>query len=181
MKKAFVAETNQEYQEFLNSEGVLPPSSLTEKILTSVRKDLNPNSWFVFSKMALIHFTSGLFTLSICPQFGVSLFGDRVGVTKYFMNLGQYGCIAACGAFFVGISLLLTGLILKREELKRLREHELLQLSAVIFLSLGAFVMADAEILIGFGIAWAIGSLLGGLAMIELSWLIRQRFVGLSS
>ena len=181
MKMKFLSDTNQEFQEFLNPDDTDPSPALSEKVLNFVKRDLNPNAWLVFSKMALIHFTSGIFTLSICPQFGVRLFGEGLGMMRYFMIFGRYGCIAACGAFFIGVSILLTGISLKREELRKLREHELLQLSGVIFLSLGAFVMADAEILIGFGFAWALGSFLGGLTMLELSWVIRQRVLSLGS
>ena len=83
--------------------------------------------------------------------------------------------MAACGAFFVGVSLLVAALVLNREEVRTLRAHPWLQLAALVFLSLGAFIMADAEILLGFALAWVVGSLAGGFAALELGWQLRAR------
>jgi hypothetical protein len=97
---------------------------------------------------------------------------------KFFMNFGEYGCTIICGGFFVGASVFASSIWLRSEELKVLRKHRLLQVTALTFLSLGAFIMLDSEIIFGFAAAWALGSIAGGIAMLELGrWFkLRMRF-----
>lgn len=174
MASKFIEEMNRDYQEFMASSDVKPPEKLRDSIFSVVHRDLNPNPWQIFAKISLIHFFVGVVTLSLCPQFGVRVFGEGMGLMHLFTAFGTYGCMAACGAFFVGSSLLVSAFILNRDELRVLRKHRLLQVAAITLLSLGAFIMADAEILLGFGLAWAVGSVLGGMAMIELGSLLRK-------
>lgn len=177
MTSKFLEETNSEFREFMEATPIPPPRNVQEKIFALVHQDLNPSAWFVFSKMALIHLLSGLITLSLCPQFGFRIFGEGLGIMKVFLPLGAYGCIALCGAFFVGISLFASGIILQPEELKALRNHRWLQISALTFLSLGALLMTDTEILFGFASAWVVGSILGGAAMLEFSLFVRRAII----
>lgn len=174
MSSKFLEETNKEFKDFSESDPVSPPKQVTDQILSMVHRDLNPNAWLIFAKLSLIHFGAGIITLSLCPQFGVRLFGEGPGLMKFFLNFGTYGCIALCGAFFVGVSLFISGLVLGREELRVLRRHKVLQISALTLLSMGAFIMADAEILFAFAAAWVLGSMIGGMAMLELGWLLRK-------
>ena len=174
MDSKFIEEMNRDYQEFMTSSEVRAPEKLRDNILSVVHRDLHPNAWQIFSKISLIHFFVGVVTLSLCPQFGVRIFGEGMGLMRLFASFGTYGCMAACGAFFVGTSLLVSAFILNRDELRVLKKHRLLQVAAITLLSLGAFIMADAEILFWFGLAWGLGSLLGGLAMLELGAFLRK-------
>ncbi len=173
MTSKFLEETNNDFQDFMEAESINPPRELQDKIFTRVHRDLNPNAWFIFSKLSLIHLTVGLVTLSLCPQFGVRIFGEGLGVMRFFLPFGTYGCISLCGAFFVGASLFASSIFLRPEEIRVLRGHRLLQISALTLLSLGAFIMLDAEILVGFALAWIVGSILGGIAMLELGRYVR--------
>lgn len=173
MTSKFLEETNKDYREFMEAEPINPPREVREHIFSLVHRDLNPNPWLIFSKLSLIHLAMGLVTLSLCPQFGVRIFGEGLGVMRFFLPFGTYGCIALCGAFFVGASLFASSIILRPEELRVLRGHRLLQISALTFLSLGALVMLEAEVLLAFALAWIIGSILGGIAMLELGRYLR--------
>lgn len=175
MTSKYLEETNKEFQEFLEASPVAPPKELSDKILAMVYRDLNPNPWSIFAKISLIHFAVGIITLSLCPQFGIRIFGQGLGLIHFFIMLGTYGCIVVCGAFFVGTSLFASSLILSRDELRVLRKHRSFHISALVLLSLGAFIMAGAEILFIFALAWAVGSLLGGSIVLELSWMLRKR------
>lgn len=173
MTSKFIEEMNKDYQEFMDSKEVNPPQRIRDHIFSVVHRDLNPNPWQIFAKLSLIHFFVGVVTLSLCPQFGVRVFGDGMGLMRFFTSLGTYGCMAACGAFFVGTSLLVAAFMLNRDELRALKKYRLLQVSAITLLSMGAFIMADAEILFWFGLAWVFGSMIGGLAMLELGSILR--------
>ncbi len=165
-----------EFAAFLVSTEVVPPQGLSAKILSGVQVALNPNAWAVFAKLALLHFFSAVVTLSVCPQFGLRTFGEGMGLMHTFMGLGEYGCRVACGGLFTGVTLALCGLLLRPEEVRVLRSHELLQVGTVTFLSLGAFIMLDAEIALGFAMSWLLGAILSGAASLEISWALRRRF-----
>jgi hypothetical protein len=177
MKSKFFLETSREYVEFLTTEPITPPAGLSKWILSRVRAGLTPSAWKVFGKLSMVHFFVGLVTLAICPQFGFRVFGDGVGLMSYFQALGHYGCMIACGAFFLGLSIAVASIVLRPEEVRVLRRTELLQIAAMISLSLGVFIMAGAEIVVGFGLAWVAGSFLGGIAAIELVWAYRKAHV----
>ncbi len=166
-----------DYAEFLGATQVVPPRALTTRVLSQIHQALNPNAWAVFSKIALLHFISALATLSICPQFGVRTFGEGMGLMHAFMSFGSHGCMIACGGLFTGTSLALGGLLLRPEEVRVLRSHRLLQISALTLLSLGAFLMLDVEIAVGFALSWLVGAILAGAATLELSWGLRLKWV----
>lgn len=176
MTSKFVDETNQDFKEFMNAEIANPPQELQDQIFAFVYRDLNPSPWAIFSKLSLNHLVVGIVTLSLCPQFGVRLIGEGMGIMRFFLPFGSYGCTALCGAFFVGASLFASGIILRPEEIRVLRCHRFLQISALTLLSLGGLIMLEAEILFAFALAWMVGSILGGLTMLEVG-----RFVRLSS
>lgn len=165
-----------DFEEFKNSPSITPPRGISEKILDTVEKDLKATPWKVFSKLSLIHLASALFTLSICPQFGFRLFGDGMGLMGHFMHLGPYGCMMACGFFFVGMSLLFASLLLKPYELLAIRKHRLAEIGGLAFISLGFFIMIDPEsVVFSFALAWALGSIAGGIAVLELGWMLKAR------
>jgi hypothetical protein len=173
MKKDFVDQTSKDYLEFLNSEGFAPSLALTEKLKNNIFQDLHPNFWLVLSKLALIHLVSAVVTLSLCPQFGFGLFGVEMGLMHFFNLFGDYVCFALCGAFFIGMTLLIASFLLRPEETRQIRKYWPLQISALILLSLGFFIMVEAEIIFGFASLWIFGSLFGGFAFMELGWWMR--------
>jgi len=168
-------EQNQEYQEFLTASSSSPPRHISESILSRVSRDLNPSSWNVFAKLAVIHVGMSLVTLSVCPQFGFRILGEGMGLMRLFMVFGEYGCIVACGFFFLGMSLLAATLILRPEEIKVIRKNKFSELAVLTFLSLGFFLMIDAEVVFGIAVAWFFGSLAGGFALLEAGWALRRR------
>lgn len=166
---------NKDWKEFSAIQGITPPAALSEKVLSKIHSELHPNAWKVFSKLALIHALVGAVTLSICPQFGIRLLGDGMGLMHIFMGLGKFGCPLACGMFFLGTSLLVATMALRPEEVRAIRNHRLLELSLLTMLSLGAFIMVDAEIVLGFAAAWVVGSILGGALVLEAGWFLRTK------
>jgi hypothetical protein len=170
----------QEFEEFKESEGPLPPSSFTQAIFAHVNRDLSPLAWQVFAKLSLIHFFVAAVMLTICPQFGIRLFGEGLGLMGYFMRLGDYGCPIACGAFFMGSSLVVATFLITIEEVRVLKQNQLLEFGALALLSLGAFIMLHAEVVVGFALSWILGTVLGGSISFELSRFVRVKFLRLS-
>lgn len=167
----------EEYLEFMEEPSHTPPSYISERVLSEAYSYLNPNSWLVFSKLSLIHFFGGLFTLSVCPQFGINLLGTDLGLLKIFYRFGTYGCVTACGALFISVTAILALLALRPEEIKKVRQLWLLQIAGISLLSLGFFLMLDAVILWSFATFWIIGGLLGGLVTLEAGMLAQKKFL----
>lgn len=174
MRKQFDPKQN-DFLDFKNGEPVAPPLHLTEKIIGQVHSDLNPNPWKVFSKLSLIHFIVGLVTLSICPQFGFRIFGTGAGLMGAFMALGPYACGLACGSFFLGSSILVASLVFTPEELRQLRKNEFLAVSSLALMSMGFFIMLDTEVVLGFALAWLLGSMMAGMTLVEIIFALRIR------
>lgn len=167
---------DEEFKAFSTQSGLEPPRRLTEAILAHVRADLNPPGLHVFSKLMAIHALTAIVTLSICPQFGFRLFGQGMGLMDVFMAFGPHGCMVACGAFFTGASLWIAALVLRTEEIRKIRRNRLLSLGALTLVSLGFFIMIDAEILLGLTITWLLGAFLGSWLTLELGWFLRLRW-----
>lgn len=161
-----------EYQAFLKAHDAAPSLAVSQKVIAQVHADLNPSSVRVFSKLLGIHAATSLATLAVCPQFGVG-FGQSMGLMTYFMELGPYGCLVACGSFFTGVSLLIASLVLRGEEIRRIRQNRLLELGALTLLSLGFFFMLDAQFVFGLTLAWFLGAVLGSAAALEMGWRLR--------
>jgi hypothetical protein len=165
----------EEFQSFLSAPEEIPPKSLSSQLLEKVRRDLNPDAWLVFSKMTLVHLLVGTTTLLFCPQFGINLL-PGMGLMALFMRFGETVCMVGCGAVFMGASALIASFLLRPEEVKVIRKNEILQIGILATLSIGAFICLGATIIFSLGLAWLFGSVIGGLATLELGWLIRSRF-----
>jgi hypothetical protein len=164
-----------EFQEFVSGAEVQPPKNLGTEILSRIHESLNPRAWVVFTKVALIHLFVGTATLLFCPQFGVNLLGS-MGLMAVFMRFGEVACMLGCGAVFLGASALTSSFILRPEEVRTIRRTELLQFSILGLLSISVFICTGAAAIGSLAAAWFLGSVLGGLATLELGWMIRTQF-----
>ena len=173
MKKApSPQEWAREFNDFISASAVQPPVAVSDSVLARVREDLNPSPWIVFAKVSAIHAVVGFITLLFCPQFGFGL-TDGMGLMALFMRFGNEACMVGCGAVFMGGSLLTASLVLRPEEVLTIRKTELLQISALAFLSMGIFICTGAGVVGGLGFFWALGSIVGGLGTFELGWKLR--------
>ena len=166
-----------EYKNFVTANEIPAPAQLTHQIMARVESELNPAAWRVFSRLTLIHAVVGTLTLLFCPQFGVSPLSE-MGLMSLFMQFGEGACMLACGAVYVGTSLLAASFLLRPEELRVLRRTEALQIPLLGLLSIGAFICFGASIVAEMTIlTWLLGSILGGMFTLELGYFIRKRIV----
>lgn len=169
-----MSKMDKEYLSFSSHSNQSGPK-IPSRLMSEVSQDLNPSPFAVFSKLLGIHFISALVTLSICPQFGFRTYGEGMGLMHYFMNLGEYGCLIACGAFFTGTSLAIAGFTLRGEEMRAIRKNRILSSAALALLSIGFFFMLDAEFIFGLSAAWLLGAILGSVLAMEAAWTYRFR------
>ena len=163
-----------ELREFLSAEEIQPPAELSQRILSYVKRDLDPPALNVFLKTLAIHFFTSLFTLSLCSQFGVRLFGTGPGLMAYFMRLGDMGCMAACGILFLGTTTFISGLILTHAEGKKLLRKWPIHLTLLSGFSLAFFLTVDAIFTLQSVIAWSLGAFLGAYILLRGSLMIRK-------
>ena len=98
-----------------------------------------------------------------------------MGLMGLFMRYGEQACMLGCGAVFMTGSALVASLVLRPEEIRKLRRTELLIFPALAVFSLGALFCFGATIAAGLALFWLLGSIAGGLATLELTWLIREK------
>lgn len=172
-KKPIKTDTYSEFQEFMSLQGETPPAQLSKRVLLEVRSKLNPSLLFVLAKVFGIYATTGAVILLVCPQFGLTLAAEH-GILHFFSLFGPHICMALCGALFLGSGTAMTSFVLLPEELKKLRPLRVLYFAAFGLLALAIFWLLGANIALGLGIAWLLGSIGGESLAFELGW--RWRF-----
>jgi len=165
-----------DFDKFLALNPVEPPSHLSDKIISEVHQDLNPKVHLIFTKLTLTHLISSCLTLSLCPQFGFSLWGGKDYLMKYFMLLGHYGCMFACGLFFIGTTFLFSFFVFSREEMRAVRQKKWIKIFALVVLSLGTFFMFDRNILLIPGLIWSLGCVVGALGALHIEWVVQSKY-----
>jgi len=175
MKKTIEQQSISDYAEFLSANEVSPPHHLTEELLEQVETVLSPSPFFVLGRLGVVVFVVGLLNLVLCPQFGVG-FVKESGLFELFMRFGHHACKVFCGAFFLGSGLLLSTFILKIEDLKVLRQHRFLQVSAISSVALVLFVAAGGSVYFTAAVYWFVGALLGGITCLEVGFKLRRQF-----
>ena len=161
-----------DYQSFLAS-STEPPKGLDQLVNSSIQRAFHPPMAWILTMAAAIYLASGIGVLLICPQLGLTL-ASKGGVMLLFMFLGTYGCMAACGALFLGTGALFTSLLLKPEELLRIRHHRWVLFPTFGLVALAIVIGFGAETLLGLAIAWWIGTWLGESAGFEFGWRLRN-------
>ena len=164
---------NQEFNDFMNASDVKPPIKLSESVLAHVNQELNPSNQNVFLKMLAVHTVVSFFSLSICSQFGIQTLKVYDAMDSFMAVAGHTYCMAFCGLLYLGISALAFSFLLKPEDIKVIRRHKVLQLTLLTGTSLGVFLCLGAEVLLVPGALWVGGSLIGGIASLELGWSLR--------
>jgi hypothetical protein len=175
-KRTKVGSLEAEWKEFCAwhpNSSVRTPRPLREGILASVRADLEPSGSRVLAKLGVVHLLTSFATLSICPQFGVRLFGEGMGIMHYFTAFGEPGCSLACGFFFLGATLLAAALVFSRAEWRQLRSRRFWSLTALVLPSIAFFKLMGGEFPLAFSLAWLVGAFACGLTMLEGVWRIK--------
>jgi hypothetical protein len=166
----------EDFRAFLSVGATRVPSSLEEKVLGDIEKQINPSIMKVFSKALSVHFLISLLTFFFCPQFAFSLV-SYFDLSSYLMKFGHTVCMIGCGAVFTGFSFATMSILLKPEEIRVLREHTAFYLLSLSGLSLGAFICFGADIVLGVGATWLLGATLGGYLMLEFGWKTRKLLI----
>lgn len=152
-----------DFKEFVHADGTPVPKDVSESILSRIRSDMNPSAWIVFSKIFGIHLFVGTLSLAVCSQFGLNPFRTSFSLSDYFMKFGHSTCMVFCGVLFIGLTVTLGRFILRREELLVLSKNAPLQVFGLSVFSIVAFIGFGADIVLGIGVLWFLGAMVGGI------------------
>jgi hypothetical protein len=158
-----------DYEDFIESVGEIKSPSVLDRLMKTVEKELNPSQWTILFKLLTVHLFSSLVTLSICPQFGVRVFGKGHGIMEYFMYFGNNVCFLLCGTFFLGTTVIAFKFITSRPEWNAFKRYHLIYCISLSTSSLFVFAYFSANILLGLSIFWLIGAVFGAMAIIKLA------------
>ncbi len=131
-----------EFLDFLNTKETPVPKELENYIYINIEKDLSPTKPLnLLSKFIALNFSAGVFTLAICPQFGL---GPALGghdITHYFMSIGTWACAIFCATFYFTIAQTLSLIILSNQEIRWIARNRYSVLPGLVIASFIALSM----------------------------------------
>lgn len=134
-----------EYLEFMSGD-LEPNVDLDSSFKRALEEDLKYFKPFAFGKFFLSQSVGALLTLTVCPQFGIGPIGGGHGIAHYFMAYGEWACASFCGVLFLGLSSLLSTVLLSKGE-KRLIKKSYFAVSLIISSFWLASLMGISKIL----------------------------------
>ena len=102
-----------EFLEFLIQKDT-PPAALKRAVQKDITLSFRGTS--IVTKFIFFQLLGALFSLSVCPQFGLGLVEGH-GITHMFRMMGDWVCAAFCGSFFLSVGMLVAYMGMKGEEL----------------------------------------------------------------
>lgn len=171
-------EWQSEFNSFMEGESTVPPIRVKELVQGQIFRELNPAPWLINLKMVMVMLVTLPLNLFLCPQFGMGFLeasGFRSVVMPYIMIFGIYGCMALCGAIFIGTTTLIASFMFRPEDVRTIRNQKLLQFTFLSLLALGSFVCFGADVFFSTGAVWLFGAILGGVASLEVGWRLKIR------
>jgi hypothetical protein len=166
-----------DFQAFMNSQGLSPSEKLNDKILNFVKADLDPSHKMVFLKLLGIQAFIGFLTLTFCPQFKLSLTNKHDLFHYFHHNFGESICMIICGSIFIGSGALFAAYLLKSNEIKKIRESRLLYYTSISIVALSVFFLLGSDIYLKLTFFWFSGSTIGGIIMFETNRFIRKEIL----
>lgn len=143
------------------------PTSLTDKIKTTIHEQVRPKMNYLIAKLFAIHIATAVITLSVCPQFGIRAFKSSLNLMHTFMVFGLPVCNFLCGVFFTATSIGIASVILKRDEIRALKFNKTLTSASLILSSVGFFSIMNPNLFLEFSLLWLLGALFGIVVTLE--------------
>ena len=165
-KKKKYGDLEREFLEFANSDQVVPPAVLTEKIKTTVSRNLKPAIWIILSKLASIQAVCATLTLFFCPQFEIG-FAKHDHLADLIQHSDGFGFMLVCGMIFLGGGAAIAPIIFKQAEIKTMEKSVLIYFPTVALLAVILFYSVGADIDWTRALPWFLGGTLGSLIGFE--------------
>ncbi len=104
---------NKDFLEFIINRET-PPAVLKHAALKDITLSFRSQS--IITKFLILNLIGALFSMSVCPQFGLGLVEGH-GITHTFRMIGEWACAAFCGTLFLTSGLIVAFIGMKGEEL----------------------------------------------------------------
>ena len=173
-KKEQYVDREREFLEFINSDPLSPPETLTEKLKIAVSQDMRTAIWKIFRKLAGIQAACATLTLFFCPQF-------EVGFIKhdYLAHLVQhsegFGFMIVCGMIFLSGGAVIAPFFFNQSEMKAIRKSALIYFPTAALLAVMLFYSLGADIYWTLALPWFLGGTFGSVIGFELVKYFRLR------
>lgn len=148
---------DKDYDEFCSYDRSEVPDFLNTAVLKGVEKDLNPSWGRVVGKLVFLQGFVGLLTLLFCPQFELSLTAHTELYHYFHRHFGLYGCMAICGAIFMGSGAVAAAFILRFSELNLILRSKYLLSFALSGIAVVMFLIFGAETYLSLALSWIAG------------------------
>lgn len=113
---------NKDYTSFEQCKESTVPEDLTNKVLETIEKKINPPVQNTIGKAFFLQTISGFLTLLFCPQFGLSLSGYSDLFDFLHRTFGNTICTIICSFIFILPGVIVTVNTLTSDEIRQLSE-----------------------------------------------------------
>lgn len=168
---------DKDFNEFKNAQGTRAPKEVSERVLSTVRRDLNPSHTTVFLKLLSIQAFVGLITLLFCPQFNLSLTSNYDLFHFFHHTFGRYVCMFICGSIFIGSGAIFASYILTLTEINKIGDSKFLYYSSISGISIIAFIFVGAEVYLDLVSIWFFGATVSGILTLEIGRYFKNKLV----
>lgn len=164
-----------EFAEFVEAAPSAPSQATEQAVLQRVAAELRPPRWKIFSRMGLLQTVCGLLTLTLCPQFGLGFGTHQVLLHSSHAALPPAVFYLVCGLFFVSFGALLSGLLLRRAELRALGGLPWGFFLGYGSVAYGLLLALGGEAFMVASLTWIAGTVLGNALGFAATTRLRQR------
>jgi hypothetical protein len=165
---------NQDFQQFQETSNIAASNTIKKNVLNHVKKDLNPGHSLVYSKLLAVHAMIGSLTLLFCPQFSLSL-THQFHLFHYFHHtFGKYVCMFICGTIFIGSGAVFAAYILKKSEVRLIKETKWLYYTSISMVAVLSFMLLGADVYLPLATFWFAGASTSGIVLFDLNYRLRQ-------
>jgi hypothetical protein len=167
-------EMMQEFAEFVDAAPIAPGRRIDLVVLRRVEKDFRPASWKVYAKLTLIEATSGLLTLTVCPQFGFGFSRHHPVMDTLHAAMPPAIFYLFCGLFFVILGSTMNALVLSHHEIRTLGKNRIPYFAVYSALAYLSLLNLGTEFFVVSSLGWVFGAMLGNVGGFEVVTRLRK-------
>jgi len=166
-----------EFAGFIETKPTAPGEPADEAILRMIGNDLRPTRWKIYTKLTLVEVTTGLLTLTICPQFGLGLGQHNEFLHALHIAAPPVIFNLLCGFLFMILGATLGGLFLNRAEIRSFCNNDNWYFAVYSILTYLTLVTLGAEVFVLRSLTWMLGAMLGNLFGFGAAIRLRQAMI----
>ena len=169
---------NKEFLDFITSPNH-PPRSLSALVVKDIAMSFQKK--VIIRKFLFFQLLGALFSMSVCPQFGLGLVEGH-GITHAFRMIGDWACAAFCASVFFSSGAFMAFIGMKGEELWWIWRHYTLSLVFLPTLLWGVLMMGNMTLnldneSVNYHLVWISTAMLA-----QMTWMrLRMKFFQLAS